>query len=259
MAERADGVEAALEIGARADAARAVRRAARPAVPRPCARSERTRVSSISGWRMKSEERWAARGEQAQQHAARCGMFLKQREKRGARTDRRDERGEVHEREIGIGEAANLVEQSAGRGARAARGDGARPPRPHVPRRGPAAPDGPALSAGRAKPSSLEHQRRRLARIAAPRATRSRRRCGNRGLAALARRRASISRNCVGDQFAMIAELGLETSLGASSILAEAASARPATARPAASSGQGVGLQTRRQLAACARRRARKR
>jgi len=38
-------------------------------------------------------------------------MLLEQLEKGAARADRRDERGEVHQRQVGIGEFANLVEQ----------------------------------------------------------------------------------------------------------------------------------------------------
>ncbi len=53
----------------------------------------------------------AARGKQPQQHASRGRMLFEQREKRGPRTDRGDERAEIHQRQIRIGQAADLVEQ----------------------------------------------------------------------------------------------------------------------------------------------------
>ena len=54
----------------------------------------------------------AARGEQVEQHAARRWMLLEQREERSARADRRDEVGQISQRQIRIGQTADLVEQN---------------------------------------------------------------------------------------------------------------------------------------------------
>ena len=112
MAKGADRIEPRLEIRCM----RSPDPRARAPAPRGCAgaatRSERTSVSSISGWRMNRRRQVAARGEQAQQHAARRRMLLEQREERGARADRRDEIGQISQRQIRIGQAADLVEQN---------------------------------------------------------------------------------------------------------------------------------------------------
>src|ERR1700688_2526878 len=52
------------------------------------------------------------RREQAEQDSPRGGMLLEQREERGARADCSDKFGEVHQRQIGIGQPANLVEEN---------------------------------------------------------------------------------------------------------------------------------------------------
>ncbi len=51
-----------------------------------------------------------ARREQAQQDAAGRGMLFKQREERGPCADRSDELGEVHQRQVGIGQPAYFVD-----------------------------------------------------------------------------------------------------------------------------------------------------
>ena len=59
---------------------------------------------------MKMVEQVGARGEQPQQDASRRRMLLEQREERRPRADRRDELRQVHQRQIRIGQPADLVD-----------------------------------------------------------------------------------------------------------------------------------------------------
>ena len=52
---------------------------------------------------MKSRGEILTGGEQPQQHLAGGRMLFEQRQERGARADRGDERGQIHQRQIGIG------------------------------------------------------------------------------------------------------------------------------------------------------------
>src|SRR5258705_10111553 len=52
------------------------------------------------------------RRKQTEQDSPRGRMLLEQGKKRGARTDRSDKLGQIHQREIWIGQPANLIEEN---------------------------------------------------------------------------------------------------------------------------------------------------
>ena len=110
LPERADGVEARLEIRACADPPGQFVAQLRGGAANVCEVGPHERIENF---RMADKERgeMATRSEEPEQHAARCRMFFEQCEKRSPRANRRDERGEIHQREVGIGEAADFVDQ----------------------------------------------------------------------------------------------------------------------------------------------------
>ena len=111
MAKAAQRVEAAFQIGASGKRAAQLRFELARFAPRPREVGANQRVEHVG---MANEDRGevAARSEQPQQHAAGARMLFQQRQKRGPRPDRCDERDEVLHREVGIGQAAHLVEQA---------------------------------------------------------------------------------------------------------------------------------------------------